>query len=89
VANVTVANTGTSAINGWTLGFTLPAGQSVTSSWNTTLSGANGALTARNIAWNGSIPAGGNASFGFQGTFSGSFATPSAFSLNGSACTKA
>jgi Glycosyl hydrolase family 12/Cellulose binding domain len=89
VANVTVANTGNSAINGWALGFTLPAGQTVTSSWNTVLTGTNGALTARNNAYNGTIPAGGNASFGFQGTYSGSFSTPSAFSLNGTACTKA
>jgi hypothetical protein len=89
VANVTVANTGNSAINGWALGFTLPAGQTVTSSWNTVLTGTNGALTARNNAYNGTIPAGGNASFGFQGTYSGSFSSPSTFSLNGTACTKA
>jgi len=89
VANVTVANTGSSALNDWTLGFTLPAGQSVTSSWNATLSGSSGALTARNTAHNGSIPAGGSTSFGFQGSYSGSFASPSAFTLNGSACTRA
>jgi hypothetical protein len=89
VANVTVANTGSSALNGWSLGFTLPAGQSVTSSWNTTLSGSSGALTARNVSHNGSIPAGGSTSFGFQGSYSGSFASPSSFTLNGSACTRA
>jgi hypothetical protein len=86
-ANVTVANTGSTAINGWTLGFTLPAGQAITSSWNAALSGSGGAVTARNIAWNGAIPAGGNTSFGFQGTYGGSFARPASFSLNGSACT--
>ena len=89
VANVTVANTGNSALNGWTLGFTLPSGQAVTNAWNATLSGTSGALTARNSAHNGSIPAGGSTSFGFQGTYSGSFASPSAFTLNGSACTRA
>ncbi len=89
VANVTVANTGGSALNGWTLGFTLPAGQTVTNSWNATLSGGSGAVTARNAAHNGSIPAGGSTSFGFQGTYSGGFASPSGFTLNGSACTRA
>ncbi|GAA3343315.1 cellulose binding domain-containing protein [Amorphoplanes nipponensis] len=89
VANVTVANTGSSALNGWTLGFTLPSGQSITGSWNATLSGSSGALTARNVSHNGSIPAGGSTSFGFQGSYSGSFATPSSFTLNGSACTRA
>jgi hypothetical protein len=85
-ANVTVANSGSAPINGWTLGFTLPGGQSITGSWNATVSGASGAITARNVAYNGSIPAGGNTSFGFQGTYSGSFAAPGTFTLNGSTC---
>ena len=89
VANVTVANTGSSAVNGWALGFTLPSGQAITNSWNATLSGSSGAVTARNNGFNGSIPAGGSTSFGFQGTSSGAFASPSAFTLNGSACTRA
>ena len=89
VANVTVANTGSAPVNGWALTFTLPGGQAVTNSWNTTLSGSSGAVTARNVAYNGSIPAGGRATFGFQGTYSGSFATPSGFALNGTACSRA
>jgi hypothetical protein len=87
-ADVTVANTGSGAINGWTLGFSLPSGQSVTGSWNAALTGTSGAITARNAAHNGSIPAGGSTSFGFQGSYSGSFASPSAFTLNGSTCTR-
>jgi hypothetical protein len=85
-ADVTVSNTGTSAVNGWTVGFGLPGGQTITSSWNATLTGATGAVTARNVAWNGGIPAGGSQSFGFQGTYDGSFAAPTAFTLNGTAC---
>jgi hypothetical protein len=85
-ATVTVANSGSAPINGWTLGFTLPGGQSITGSWNATVTGTSGAITARNLAYNGSIPAGGTTSFGFQGTYSGSFAAPGSFSLNGSAC---
>jgi hypothetical protein len=88
-ANVTVANTGSSAINGWNLGFTLPSGQSITSSWNAGITGSSGAITARNVEWNGGLAAGANASFGFQGNYSGSFAKPSAFTLNGSTCTTA
>ncbi|GIE36204.1 glycosyl hydrolase family 5 [Actinoplanes italicus] len=87
-ADVKVANTGGSAINGWTLGFTLPSGQSITGSWNAALTGTSGAITARNAAHNGGIPAGGSTSFGFQGSYSGSFAAPSAFTLNGTACTR-
>ena len=88
-ATVTVANTGGSAINGWSLGFALPSGQAITNSWNAEVSASGSSVTARNAGYNGSIPAGGNTSFGFQGTYSGSFASPSAFTLNGSTCTKA
>ena len=88
-ANVPGANTGGSAVNGWNLGFTLPSGQAITNSWNATITGTSGAVTARNVAFNGSIPAGGSTSFGFQGTYSGTFSAPSAFTLNGSACTRA
>jgi len=89
VANVTVANTGSSAVNGWALDFTLPSGQAITNSWGATLSGSSGAVTARNLAWNGSLPANGSQTFGFQGTYSGTFAAPSTFTLNGTACAKA
>lgn len=88
-ADVTVRNTGTAPVTGWNLGFTLPAGQSITNSWNATLSGSSGAVTARNVGYNGSIPAGGSQSFGFQGSYSGGFATPAAFTLNGAACSRA
>jgi hypothetical protein len=87
-ANVTVANTGGSAINGWALGFALPGGQTITNSWNAAVTGTSGSVTARNVAYNGGIPAGGSQSFGFQGTYSGSFAAPASFTLNGSTCTK-
>ena len=85
-ANVTVKNTSSSAVDGWSLAFTLPSGQSITNSWNASLSGSSGAVTAHNMSYNGSIPAGGSQSFGYQGTYTGSFAKPSAFSLNGTAC---
>jgi len=88
-ADITIANTGSAAVNGWQLAFTLPAGQSITGSWNATLTGTSGSVTARNVTHNGAIPAGGSASFGFQGSYGGSFARPSAFALNGSACTTA
>ncbi|MGX6605798.1 GH12 family glycosyl hydrolase domain-containing protein [Micromonosporaceae bacterium Da 78-11] len=88
-ANVTVTNTGGSTVNGWALGFTLPAGQSVTGSWSTDLTGNTGAVTARNVSYNGSIPPGSSTSFGFQGGYTGAFATPAAFTLNGATCAKA
>ncbi|MFI2432949.1 cellulose binding domain-containing protein [Streptomyces sp. NPDC018693] len=88
-ADVTVKNTGTAAVDGWRLGFTLPSGQRITSAWNATLSGASGAVTASPVAHNARIEPGAGQSFGFQGTYSGGFAAPTGFTLNGTACSVA
>jgi cellulase/cellobiase CelA1 len=34
--NLTITNTGATAVDGWSLAFTLPAGQTITSGWNAT-----------------------------------------------------
>lgn len=88
-ADVTVKNTGSAAVDNWRLGFTLPSGQRVTSSWNADLSGSSGAVTASPAAHNARIAAGGSQTFGFQGTYSGTFGKPTGFSLNGTACISA
>jgi hypothetical protein len=44
-------------------------------------------VTARSAAYNGAIAAGANVSFGFRGTWTASDASPTAYSLNGTACT--
>ena len=87
-ANVTINNTSTSAINGWTLKFTFPGDQEITSSWNTGSNSQSGeAVTLTNASYNGAIAAGGNVSIGFQGTWTNSDAAPTAFTLNGTTCT--
>ncbi|MEU4158188.1 PHB depolymerase family esterase [Actinoplanes sp. NPDC026670] len=85
-ASVTVTNTGTAAVNGWTLRFTLPTGQTVTNAWNATVSPSSGAVAAANVSYNGTIGAGGSQTFGFQATHTGSAAKPTAFTLNGANC---
>ncbi|MGS2616507.1 GH12 family glycosyl hydrolase domain-containing protein [Micromonospora sp. LZ34] len=87
-ADVQITNTGSSAVNGWTLTYSLPAGQQVTSAWNATVSQSGSTVTARNLSWNGSIAPGGTASFGYQGTLSGSYSSPTSFTLNGVACSR-
>jgi poly(hydroxyalkanoate) depolymerase family esterase len=85
---ITIANGGSTPINGWSLAFTLPSGQTVTASWNTTMTPASGSVTARNVGFNSTIPAGGAVSgMGFQATHTGNTAEPSGFTLNGTACT--
>ncbi|WP_233512785.1 cellulose-binding domain-containing protein [Micromonospora deserti] len=84
-AEVRVRNDG-SAVSGWTVGFAFTAGQTVTNAWNATVTQSGGQVTARNAAWNGTIPAGGTVSFGFQGTHGGQNPSPTGFTLNGSGC---
>ncbi|MFC7531777.1 PHB depolymerase family esterase [Actinoplanes sp. GCM10030250] len=85
-ANLTITNTGATGINGWSLGFTLPSGQTITSGWNATYSPTAGQVTARNVGYNAAIPAGGSVSVGFQATHTGNTAKPASFSLNGMPC---
>ncbi|MET8199041.1 cellulose binding domain-containing protein [Micromonospora taraxaci] len=82
-ADVQVTNTGSSAINGWTLNYSLPSGQTVTNAWNATVSQSGSAVTARHVGHKGSIVPGGTASFGYQVTMNGSYSSPTSFSLNG------
>jgi cellulose binding protein with CBM2 domain len=67
---------GATAVSGWTVGMTLPSGSAVTNTWNATGSGTTGAVTFRNVSYNGPIPAGGSTEFGFQGTGPAPAATP-------------
>jgi hypothetical protein len=86
-ANLTVTNTGTSAISAWTVKFSFPGDQKVTNAWNATVTQSGAAVTATNVSYNGNIAPGANATFGFQGTWTANDASPTAFTLNGSACT--
>ncbi|KAB1949706.1 glycosyl hydrolase family 5 [Micromonospora sp. ALFpr18c] len=87
-ADVQITNTGSSAINGWTMTYNLPGGQAVTNAWNATVSQSGSGVTARNVGHNGSIAPGGTASFGYQGTLSGSYSSPTSFTLNGATCSR-
>ncbi len=87
VANVTIANNGTSAINGWKLTFTFPGDQKITNAWNGTVGQSGESVSVTNASYNAAIAAGGSTSVGFQGTFTSSDAAPTAFAVNGTACT--
>lgn len=84
---VTITNGGPDDLSGWTLTFTLPSGQTISSSWNVTLTGTSGQITAKPAAHNSSLPAGSSVAFGYQGTLSGGYSSPTAVSLNGASCT--
>ncbi|MFJ3307195.1 cellulose binding domain-containing protein [Streptomyces sp. NPDC086549] len=85
-SNITLTNTGTTTIDGWSLVFTLPDGQTVTAGWNADYSPASGRVTARNVSHNATIAPGASVDIGFQAAHTGDTATPIAFTLNGTPC---
>ncbi|GIM90063.1 cellulose binding domain-containing protein [Paractinoplanes toevensis] len=85
-ANVTVTNTGTTAISGWRLAWSFPGDQKVTNAWNATVTQSGAAVTATNVTYNAAIAPGGTVQFGFQGTWAGSDTNPTTFTLNGTTC---
>jgi hypothetical protein len=85
---VTVTNLG-DPLTSWTLGWSFANGQTVTQAWNTTLTQSGSQVTAKNAGYNGSIATNGTTSFGFNGSWTGTNAAPTAFTLNGTACTGA
>ncbi|MGW4296231.1 cellulose binding domain-containing protein [Micromonospora chersina] len=87
--DITVTNTGTSTINGWSLVFTLPAGQAIVGGWNATYAPTSGQVTARNVDYNATLAPNASLSIGFQATHTGNTARPGGFTLNGAACTVA
>jgi endo-1,4-beta-xylanase len=87
VADVTIRNTGTAGINGWTLTWSFPANQRITNTWNAFPTQSGQAVSARDGGWNAAIPPGATAPFGFQATYSISNPVPTAFKLNGATCT--
>jgi len=85
---ITITNTGTTAINGWSLTFTFANGQTITQLWNGAFTQSGGNVTITNLSYNGSIPAGtalGNAP-GFNAAWSGTNTAPTSFKLNGVTC---
>ncbi|MFG1868326.1 glycoside hydrolase family 9 protein [Micromonospora arborensis] len=88
-ATVTITNTGTSALNGWTLRFSFPGGQTVSQGWSATVSQSGAAVTATNLSYNGTIAPGASVSFGFNGVHTGTNPKPAAFTVNNTACTVA
>ena len=85
-AAVTVTNTGSAAINGWTLQWTWSGNQQVTNGWNATVTQSGTDVSARNAAWNATIAAGQNVEFGFQAAYSANNSPPTRFLLNGVVC---
>ena len=86
-ANVTITNTGTSTVSGWTLRFAFTAGQRITDSWSATWSQSGSNVSATNLAWNAVLAPGASTGIGFNGSHTGANPPPTAFTLNNITCT--
>nr|WP_030499601.1 cellulose binding domain-containing protein [Micromonospora purpureochromogenes] len=73
-AEVTVANNGATAINGWTVRLTLASGQAISSLWNGVNTGSSGSVSVRNADYNGTVGANASTTFGFTATGNGATA---------------
>ena len=83
IAHFTVTNSSMVQLTDWKLEFDMPVGQSVSHTWNSTItqSGTHYVLTPAN--WNRTIAPGASATGGLRGVLTGSYSPPSNCLLNG------
>lgn len=86
VAEVTITNLATTAVNGWTVTFPVGGDQRITSAWEASVkqSGADVTLTA--ARWNQTLAPGGSVTVGLLGRWTTSDAPPTSAALNGAPC---
>ncbi|MFF3396010.1 cellulase family glycosylhydrolase [Streptomyces sp. NPDC002669] len=86
-AAVKVTNLG-DPVTGWTLKFTMPdAGQKLVQGWNGTWTQSGSEVFAAGVDHNRTLATGASVDLGMTGTFTGANPKPTAFTLNGVACT--
>ncbi|TQJ47120.1 cellulase family glycosylhydrolase [Streptomyces sp. SLBN-115] len=84
--DITLRNTGTTAISGWKLAFAFADGQTVTNMWGGTATQSGGSVSVAPASYTSTVPAGGSVTVGFIGSKGATNTAPTAFTLNGSAC---
>jgi Cellulose binding domain/Glycosyl hydrolases family 18 len=80
----TIANDGAAATAGWTLGFRLPSGASLSSLWNGTDAVSGSQVTVTNAGWDGTIEPGASAAVGL--VVGGSATAPQDCTIDGAPC---
>ncbi|CAM3851304.1 glycoside hydrolase family 18 chitinase [Nocardiopsis rhodophaea] len=85
-AQFTIDNQSSTALDDWTIRFTLPSGASVASLWNATMERSGSDYTLTPPSWGASVPAGGTYQIGFNGSFSGGETEPVSCTLNNAPC---
>jgi endonuclease YncB( thermonuclease family) len=85
-ADVTITNTGTAPISGWTLRWTFTRGQIVTDMWNATSHQSGAQVSATNVSYDTTIPVGATQVVGFTAGNQADNPNPTGFSLNDHPC---
>ncbi|MFM9442978.1 cellulase family glycosylhydrolase [Streptomyces acidiscabies] len=85
---IVIKNTSTTAVNGWTLGFSFADGQTVSNMWGGTATQSGGAVTVKPASYTATIPAAGSVTVGFIAGKGATNSAPAAFTLNGTTCAK-
>ncbi|MHC5908255.1 cellulase family glycosylhydrolase [Streptomyces sp. S6] len=85
---IVIKNTGTTAVNGWTLGFSFADGQTIGNMWGGTAAQSGAAVTVRPAAYTANIPAAGSVTVGFIADKGATNSVPASFTLNGTTCAK-
>nr|WP_062436054.1 glycoside hydrolase family 9 protein [Herbidospora daliensis] len=84
---VTIKNTGTTAIDGWNLKWSFLGGQKLDHGWNGDFTQSGATMTAKNLSHNKKIHPGSSITLGFNGVGApGANPVPDLFLLNGKAC---
>ena len=85
-ANLTITNLG-AALTNWKLEWDYAGNQTVTQSWSSTFTQSGTHVALANAAWNGALATNGTVTAGLNANYSGTNTAPTAFKLNGVACT--
>ena len=86
---ITIRNTGTAAVNGWTLGFSFANGQTVSNMWGGTPTQTGAAVSVTPASYTSTIPAAGSVTVGFTANKGAANTAPTTFTLNGTTCATA
>ncbi|WP_394618108.1 cellulose binding domain-containing protein [Lentzea sp. JNUCC 0626] len=86
-AEVTIRNVSGALVEGWTVKWRYDGGETVSQLWNGTVSQSGADVSVANAAYNALIVKDGSVTFGFNGAATGPTSPPTAFSVNGAACT--
>jgi serine/threonine protein kinase len=87
VASITISNTGSTTIQGWTLTFSFGAGQRVSDGWNGQFQQNGSQVNVTNDSSDAVIAPGASVTPGFRGSCKQHNPAPTSFTLNGVTCT--